>query len=89
AEQVDRHPTSRPALVVRSTAKLDFPPSLVAETRLVDQDGKVTYRYAGLRLFAYSGDRWVVIVGREPGHRRLTITTLRDDSTIRVDVVNG
>lgn len=89
AAHIDRHPTSRPALVVHSTAKLDFPAPPVTETRLADQDGKVAYRYTGLRLFAYAGDRWVVIVGREPGHRRLTITTLRDNDAIRVDVVNG
>ncbi|GGP34543.1 hypothetical protein [Saccharothrix coeruleofusca] len=89
AAHVDRHPASRPALVVHSAAKLDLPAPLVAETRLVDPDGKVSYRYTGLRLFAYAGDRWVVIVGREPGRRKLTITTLRDNDSIRVDVVNG
>lgn len=86
AQYIDRYPTAQPALTVHSATQLDFPPGPVVETKIPAQDGKTRYRYSGLRLLSYANDRWVVIIGRESGHARATVTILKDSDSIRIEL---
>jgi hypothetical protein len=85
ARQIDRTPALLPLVTVFSERYVDLPGSTVVATEQRSPEGAVLYRYTGLRLLAYSDDRWFLLTGSLPGYRS-TVTVLQDRPELRLEV---
>jgi hypothetical protein len=85
ARQIDRTPALLPLVTVFSERYVDLPGSTVVATQQRSPEGAVLYRYTGLRLLAYSDDRWFLLTGSLPGYRS-TVTVVQDRPELRLEV---
>ena len=85
AKQVDDSPAHLPLATIYSAKYLDLPGSAVILTVEESSSGPPLYRYSGLRVLAFSADRWFLITGRYDGYRS-TVAIIKDDGGVRVDV---
>ena len=58
AQQVDDSPAHLPLVTIYSDKYLDLPGSAVIFKKETSPTGSPLYRYGGLRLLAFSADRW-------------------------------
>ena len=86
ARQVDSTPAHLPLVTVFSKEHLDLPGRLVDMRKVPLPGGELSYRYTGLRLLAYSKDRWFLLTGRYSDGYRSSAVILRDSETLRVEV---
>ena len=52
----------------------------------VQEPGKFTHTYRGLRLLAYANDRWFLLTGDLTPAGRHRFVVIRDEDTVRVDL---
>jgi hypothetical protein len=87
ARDVDQVPVRLPLVTLFSERYLDLPGSSVVATEQRAPDGSPVYRYTGLRLLAYSNDRWFLLTGANEGYRS-SVVVVRDDPALRFEVAN-
>jgi uncharacterized protein involved in response to NO len=85
AQQIDDAPAHLPLVTIYSEKHLDLPGSAVMATEEMSPTGSPLYRYGGLRLLAFSADRWFLITGRYDGYRS-TVAIVKSDDDVRMDV---
>ena len=83
--QIDEAPTRLALVTVFSEKYIDLPGSAVIATEEVSVTGSPLYRYGGLRLLAFSNDRWFLLTGRYDGYRS-SVTVLMNGDSFRVEV---
>jgi hypothetical protein len=88
AQAADTSPGALAEVTVTSEKALDVQGDLVAFGSAVLPDNQTSYRYVGLRLLAYSNDRWFLVPGRRK-EMHSTVLILRDSESIRVQIASS
>ena len=87
AEFIGSNPRSRPAAVVYSAKRLQIEgPGVHVDSLPPDATAAYQYRYSGLRLLIYAGQRWFLIPEGWSRTNGASLIPLRDDGTVRVDL---
>ncbi|SHG55791.1 hypothetical protein [Streptoalloteichus hindustanus] len=85
---LERGLASRPAVVVYARERLHLDAAIAQETRLDPENARYRYRYRGLRLVEYTGNKFFLIPeGWTRG--RGSVVVLPDDANTRMEFVRG
>lgn len=84
----DRSRGRLPAVSILSKEFIDLPGENVKYTEITDPASNRDYRYTGLRLLAYSHDRWFLLTGRYDPTYVSTVAVVRDAESITVELAN-
>jgi hypothetical protein len=84
AQADDRFPDRLPLVTIFSDEFVDLTGSAV-EVRRYEQP-EPHYRYLGLRLLAYSNERWFLLTGRYDDGHVSAVTVLPDSESVRVEI---
>ena len=85
AQQVDDAPAHLPLVTLYSSTYVDLPGLAVVVSKVASPTGTPLYRYTGLRLLAFSNDRWFLITGRREAYRS-TVAIVANDGSIRAEI---